>query len=90
MTADMSFGETIILPERSLNFLSQLTALLDRAEPRVRRRFLRLIRESKTLLHLEEAARLDGWSRPAIRAIWISESAMASLSQKGSNPSTDC
>ena len=54
----MSFGETIILPERPIQQLSQLVALLDRAEPRVRRRFLRLIRDSKTLLNLEEVAGL--------------------------------
>lgn len=55
-----SFGivETALVPGSALDDLTRVTALIDRAEPRVRRRFLKLIDASRDLGGLEEIAGL--------------------------------
>ncbi|MGB5811733.1 MAG: phage minor head protein [Polyangiales bacterium] len=57
----MSFGavpQTVQIPTTQLQGLSQFTALLDRAEPRVRRRFLELVNAANALDDLEQVADL--------------------------------
>jgi hypothetical protein len=54
----MSFGETVVAPTGRINSASRLVGLLDRSEGRIRRRYLRLVRESQQLATLEEIAAL--------------------------------
>ncbi len=54
----MSFAETVVAPTGRINSASRLVALLERSEGRVRRRYLRLVRESGQLATLEEVAAL--------------------------------
>ncbi len=54
----MSFPETAILPGGSFDQLNRLIGLLDRAEGRVRRQFLRLVRDTNALSDLESIASL--------------------------------
>lgn len=54
----MSFAETAILPGESFDQLNRLIGLLDRAEGRVRRQFLRLVRDTNALADLESIASL--------------------------------
>ncbi len=54
----MSFAETVVAPAGRINSASRLVALLERSEGRVRRRYLRLVRESGQLATLEEVAAL--------------------------------
>jgi hypothetical protein len=67
----MSFAETAVLPGAPLDAATRLTALLDRAEGRVRRRFLRLVREGTTLVDLEGVALLleQGQAQAAIQVM---------------------
>lgn len=54
----MSFPETLVVPGGRLNQASQLVALLDRSEGRIRRRYLRLVQRSGQLESLETVAGL--------------------------------
>lgn len=54
----MSFPETVIAPSQALDHANRFVALLERAEPRVRRRFLRLVKDSTELQSLEALAGL--------------------------------
>lgn len=54
----MSFPETVVAPSGPLDHANRFVALLDRAEPRVRRRFLRLVKDSTELQSLEAMAEL--------------------------------
>ena len=57
----MSFGavpQTIAVPAEALDSLTRVTALLDRAEPRVRRRFISLVNAAQEIGTLEEIADL--------------------------------
>ncbi len=69
----MSFAaETVLLPGAELNQLGRLVAVLDAAEPRVRRRFLRLVRDTQALMQLEQIATLLETGQ-AVEALAISE-----------------
>lgn len=54
----MSFPSIDIVPGEPLDSLNALATLLDRAEPRVRRRFLQLVDGAETLDSLEEVAEM--------------------------------
>lgn len=55
----MSFaGETAILPDGRLSHLNQTVGLISRAEGRLRRKFLRLVRDTNAIASLEDIADL--------------------------------
>ncbi len=52
----MSFGETAIIPTGRLGHLNRTVGLISRAEGRIRRRFLRSIRDTNALVDLDTIA----------------------------------
>ena len=54
----MSFAETVIAPSSPIDHAARMIALLDGMEARVRRRFLRLVRDGSALADLEAIAAL--------------------------------
>jgi hypothetical protein len=69
----MSFAaEMVTLPGPGLNQLGRLVGVLEAAEPRVRRRFLRLVRDTQALMQLEQIATLLETGQ-VIEALAISE-----------------